>query len=91
MANVMSEGRVVINEQRDRKAVLSMGAAAHADIALDFDNSFARDSISNREEAIAPAALYDPVEMAIMKEEQEVEVSLEQIRARLQKNSVIGS
>ena len=90
MANVTSEGRVVINEQRDRKAVLSMGASAHADVALDFDNSFARDSLPRRVEPLAPAQ-YDPVAMAILKEEQEIEVSLEQIRDRLQKNSVIGS
>ena len=90
MANISSEGRVVINEQRDRKAVLSMEASAHADVALDFDNSFARDSLPSRGEPLAPAQ-YDPVEMAIEKEEQEIEVSLEKIRSRLQKNSVIGS
>lgn len=90
VANITSEGRVVINEQRDRKAVLSMEAAAHADIALDFDNSFARDSLPSRGEALAPVQ-YDPVAMAILHEEQEIEVSLEKLRTRLQENRVIES
>lgn len=86
----MSEGRMVINEQRDRKAALSMEAAAHADIALHFDNSFARDSLHSTGEALAPAQ-YDPLEIAILNEEQEIEASLESIRARLQENRFIES
>jgi len=89
VANYMSEGQVNINEQCDRKVALSLEAAAHADVALEWDDSFARDSLrSDENEVLAPSG-YDPVEIAIQNEEKEIARSLEQIRESLKSEGVI--